>query len=150
MTTIAFTAVPTAFALLGTTDFTVKDTDKIPAQGVELICPILFPDPGGWLSDVSEVRETMGVGGTGQFDLNYTLNYIYLHSPAGGNISDFDNYNAMIANIGRICTVVANNDTMGGVDDVTIQSVSTPGFIEAPDGVVFHGCRIALKVLEFV
>lgn len=150
MTTISFTAVPTALAALGTSDFQIKDIDKIPSGGLEMLCPILFPDPGGWLSGVNIVRESMGIGGMGQYDLNFSLNYVYLHSPAGGNISDFDNFNAMITNVGRICTVIANNDTMGSVADVTLENVSEPGFIEAPDGVVFHGLRITMRVLQFV
>jgi hypothetical protein len=150
MTTISFTAVPTALAGLSISGVKILDIDKIPDSGIELLTPVLFPDPANWISGISVVRETMGVGGTGKYDLNYNLNYVYLHAPAGGNISDFGNFSAMITKLGLICTELANNDQLGGVDDFTIDSVSEPGFIEAPDKTIFHGCRLTFRVLKFV
>lgn len=148
--TISYAAVPTAFAALSSSDVTIKDTDKIPVQGIELICPVLFPDPSGWLDNVNFVRETMGVGGTGQYDISYDLKYIYIHAPVAGNISDLDNYNGMIAKLGIISSLIANNDTMGGVNDVTLAGISVPGGIDAPDGVAFQGAHLTLHVLQFV
>jgi hypothetical protein len=150
MTTISFTAVPTALAALVVAGVQIKDIDSIPDSGLEMLTPILFPDPGGWVSNVSVIRETMGINGTGKYDLIYNLNYVYLHAPAGGNVSDFGNFSSMITKLGLILTSLANNDTLGGVNDVTIEGVSEPGFIEAPDGGIFHGCRLSLRVLQFV
>lgn len=147
--TVNYATVPTALAALSSSDITIKDVDKIPVQGVELLCPIMFPDPSGWIDGVSTTRETMGVGGTGKYDLTYNLHYIFLYSPAGGNISDLDNYNGMISKLGTISSLIMNNDQLG-VDDVTIESVSALGYIEGPDGIVFNGCRITLNVLEFL
>lgn len=146
---VSFTAVPTALAGLSISGVQIKDIDKIPVQGLEMICPVLFPDPAGWVDNISVERESFGISGAGKYDLVYTLHYIYLHSPAGGNISDLDNYNAMIVKLGLICTELGNNDTLGSVNDVTLESVSALGYIEAPDGIVFNGCRIALRVLQF-
>ena len=150
MTTISFTAVPTALAGLSISGVQIKDIDKIPDSGLEMLTPILFPDPANWISGINVLRETMGISGTGKYDLTYTLNYIYLHAPAGGNVSDYGNFSAMITKLGLICTELANNDTLGSVDDLTIENVSEPGYIEAPDGGIFHGCRISLRVLKFV
>jgi hypothetical protein len=150
MTTISFTAVPTALAGLSISGVQIKDIDKIPDSGLEMLTPILFPDPANWISGINVLRETMGISGTGKYDLTYSLNYIYLHAPAGGNVSDYGNFSAMITKLGLICTELANNDTLGSVDDLTIESVSEPGYIEAPDGGIFHGCRITLRVLKFV
>lgn len=147
---ISFTAVPTALAALSISGVKILDIDKIPDSGLEMLTPVLFPDPANWISGISVTRETMGVSGTGKYDLTYSLNYVYLHAPVGGNISDFGNFSAMITKLGLICTELANNDTLGSVDDLTIGSVSEPGFIEAPDGGIFHGCRLTLNVLEFV
>lgn len=147
---ISFTAVPTALAALTIAGVQIKDIDKIPVQGVELICPVLFPDPAGWVDNIGVEQESFGIGGTGKYDLTYTLHYIYLHSPAGGNISDLDNYNAMITKLGLICTELANNDTLGSVNDVKLDNVSALGYLESPDGNIFNGCRIALKVLQYI
>ena len=147
--TISYSTVPTNLAALSSSDITIKDVDKIPVQGVELLCPIMFPDPSGWMDGITVTRETMGVGGAGKYDLSYNLHYIYLHSPAGGNISDLDNYNSMITKLGIISSLIVNNDQLG-VDDVTIESISALGYLEGPDGIVFNGCRITLGVLEFL
>lgn len=123
-------------------------TDKIP-ENAKMNLPVFMPRPKDFITNFRPLRLTFGSMGTQSTDLTYTLNYVYLHAPLGSGVGGlFSVYDAMVTKIVLIQQTILNNDIIGNAADVTIENISAIGPIEDAAGNVYHGCEMAIKVLE--
>ncbi len=127
----------------------VRDIDTIPETAIGF-CPVLFPKPDGFITDMIFTRQTFGSDGSALMDLEYTLNYRFLYAEVGSG-SELANYAGVIEKLALILEAIFTDDTQTGAVDMQLQSVSNIGPLPDPVGLnAFHGVDIALRVLEHV
>ena len=145
----AIATVADSIAGLSVSGVTMRDTDQIPPNG-EMVCPIFFLQPSGFISDLSVVRTTFGINGAGRLDMSYTLNYVYLHAPVGGSVGTFDLYAGMVTKLALILNAIMSNDTITGPEDIKPGGLIDMGVVADPTGKEYWGTLVAINVLEYV
>lgn len=125
----------------------VLDIDKIPVKA-ELVCPVLFPKPNGYITNFSVTNDSLN-GGTGRLiTLRYNLTYVYCHAAIGTNLS-FGFYNGMVSNVAAIISKLLDTLPVSGCQDFGIQDIVNFGPVNDPAGNVYHGCEIVLNIMQF-
>ncbi len=129
---------------------TMKDIDQVPENCLEL-CPIFFPRPDRFLSNVVYTPQSVGPGSSRQADLAYTLTYSYLHAPIVGGLGGlFEVYSGMLAKVVLVMNAIISNDSLSGAVDVELKEIG-PGFVvQDPAGNTYHGCDVAIRIMEFI
>ena len=143
------TTVVTSIAGLTVSGVAMKGTDGIPPSG-SMVCPIFFPQPNGFVSDLSVVRTTFGINGAGRLDVTYALNYVYLHAPVGGSLGTFELYAGMVTNLAAILNAIMSNDTISGAADIKPGGIADMGVVADPAGKEYWGTLLVINVLEYV
>ena len=146
---IKIARVATAIAGLTVTPATIKDISAIPEEVTDRLCPIMFPDPAGFVSGLSVSRETFGADSAASKNVEYTLNYIYLHCESGAVRYITEAIDKMVDNAVIILNAIANNSTVDGAVDITPRISGEFGQLTDPAGNSFFGCRITVNVLEY-
>lgn len=147
--TIGFSTVADSISKLSVTGITMLDIDKVP-DSAQMLCPVMFPQPDNFVTNINVERVTVGSGGTAKMDMTYTLNYVFLQSEIGSGISAFGAYSSIIANIATIMGVILTNDNITGAVDLTLNSIGEIGAVEDPSGNQYWGVLFSFKVLEFI
>ena len=147
--TIGFTTVADSISKMTVTGVTMKDIDKIPDAG-QMICPVMFPQPHGFVTGTSVERMSLGGGGTALMDMSYVLNYVYLHAETGTGVSSFDVYSGIITNLAVIIKAILTNDNITGCVDMELNTIGEIGTVVDPAGNSFWGVLISFKILEQV
>lgn len=129
-------------------DINTRDLDNIP-DSAALLCPILIPQPNDFITSITPTTMSLGSNGDPKLNLEYTLNYVYLHAEAGSGIGAFSMYASVIANLKKILEVILGNDAIDSAIDLKIESVGNIGVIEDPAGNEFWGLLFSLRVLEY-
>lgn len=127
----------------------IRDLDQIPESIHARDCPILFPNPNQFVSDITTERQAQASGITGIWNVTYDLNYAYMHAPIGATRGLFDVYKGMVANVMNIVDSILVNDALTGAIDIQTANISTFGVATGPGDNQFHGCEISFSVLEF-
>jgi hypothetical protein len=127
---------------------TVKDIDEIP-QAASLACPLLIPNPNGYVSDINVEFQSFGSNTGAKIDMDYTLNYIYLHSEAGSGLGQYSIYSGLISKLSTIIVAILSNDAITGLVDMQLNGIGNIGVIEDPSGNQFWGVMFSLRVKEF-
>jgi len=135
---------------LSITGINIRDLDKIPAVVRNRDCPILYPRPDGFISGFEPDRITTGDGSSAKMDVRYTLTYTFLESPIGSDRGLFGVYPSFVANVAKILDAILLNDKITGAVDIRAVDVGAFGPVADPAGNAFHGCDIAIEILEFV
>ncbi len=144
--TCNFSSIATTISGLSVSGVTIRALDKIPQSGA-MITPILFP-ASNFVSNLEVEVLTVGGHPTAAIDYTYQLNYVYLHCPAGSNISQMDVISGLMTNfIAIVAAIVGYNFT--GKADVNFLSSQDPGVIEDPGGNQYWGVMFKLSVKEF-
>lgn len=143
-----FATVADSIAGLTISGVTIKDIDQIPVSA-SLTCPILFPQPEGFISDIQYARQSFGSNGTPKIDFSYTLNYVYLHCETGSGISALDPYAGIIAKLELITETIMSNDAITGAVDIIPNTIGGIGSIQDPAGNTYWGALLSFRVLEF-
>lgn len=146
---VGFSTVTNSIAALSISGVTIKDVDEIP-EDVTTLTPILFPQPSGFITDISPSFESFGSNGAAKMDLAYTLNYVYLHAPVGSGINALAPYSGMITKLAEIFVAIMSNDAITGAVDVRLNSLPNIGVVTAPNDDDYWGVLISLRVLEHV
>lgn len=142
--------VSASIAALTISGVTIKSSASIPESAM-MLCPILFPKPDGFVTDMEFTRESQGGNGTALMNLSYTLNYVYCHAPIGSGVGGiFTTYGPLITNLALILEKIFASDTLTGAVDITLSGVTNIGPVVDPAGNAYHGVEIALRVLEFI
>lgn len=142
--------IATSIAGLSVPGVTIKDLDGIPEEAQARDCPLLYPKPDGFMSNLRVERDSFGAGSEARKTVRYTLNYAYLHAPVGEGRGLFDVYAAMVGNTLAILDALLADDALNGAVDITPGSVVRFGLVNDPAGGWFHGCVLGLDVVEFV
>ena len=147
--TIGFTTVADSISKLTVTGVTMKDIDQVP-DSAQMLCPIMFPQPDNFVTNINVERVTVGSGGTAKMDMTYTLNYVFLQAEIGSGISAFSAYSNIIGNLATIIGVILANDNITGAVDLTLNTIGEIGAITDPAGNQYWGVLFSFNVLEFV
>lgn len=146
---LAAVTVATNIAGLTVTGVTMKALNAIP-EGVDARdCPIIYPKPDGFMSDLQVDIDTFG-STSAKKTAWYTLNYMYLYAPLASGRGLFDLYEDMVTKAMAFFDAIIANDAITGCVDIQPVSISNWGPVADPAGVSFHGCQIALRVQEFI
>lgn len=139
--------VADSISKLSISGVTLRDIDQIPAAA-QMLCPIFFPQPSAFVTDLSFTRQSFGGGGAEKLDCNYTLNYVYLHCKAGSGINAFAPYAGIITKLELILETIMTNDTVTGAVDLQIGAIGDIGVIQDPAGNEYWGLLCAINILE--
>lgn len=145
---VKFGTVITAIAGLTIDGVSIKDIDEIP-ENAEMVLPVLFPDPGDLITELSLERLSLGTGATAAMNMTYTLHYLYAHAKIGTALSLASVLPGMLTNIALILETLAANSTVNGAIDLDNPQVQI-GIVTGPNGAQFHGAAFSFRVLEFV
>lgn len=127
---------------------TVCDIDQIP-QGAQMVTPILFPQPEGWLSDVSQGPRGISVNDAEQSDFTYILHYVFLLAPLGSGISQTEPYNSLVSKLKTIIQTLMSDDTLAGLVDISFNGLEGFGEVEDPSGVHYWGALPSFRITEY-
>lgn len=145
--TSAFATITNSIAALAIPGVTVKDIDEMP-QTARMITPVLLPQPTDFVTDYEPTFQSFGSNGTAKINVNYTLNYVYLHCEAGSGLSQLDIYAGLMRNLSAILETLLSNDAITGLVDMTPR-VGNIGVIEDPSANQYWGILLQLRILEF-
>ncbi len=146
---IALATVADSIAGLSITGITIKDIDQIP-DNASMLCPLLIPRPDGFVTDISPSFESFGSGGTAKMNLEYTLNYVFLHSQIGSGINTYATFSDLISKLVAIIAKIMANDAITGAVDIQVQSIGEIGVVNDPAENEYWGVPLAFRVKEFV
>lgn len=141
--------VADSIAGLSISGVTIRDINQIP-DNAAMLCPLLIPNPNGFVTDIAPTFETYGSGGTAKMNLSYTLNYAFIHSQVGSGINAYANYADLIAKLVLIIVAIMSNDAITGLVDMRLQSIGNIGVINDPADNEYWGLLFSLRVLEYV
>lgn len=127
---------------------TIRDIDQIP-DTANMLCPLLIPDPSGFVTDISVSFETYGSNGSAKVNTNYTLNYIFLFCEVGSGIGTYAAYSGLITKLSAILVAINSNDSISGAVDMKVNNISNIGVVTDPAGNEFWGLAFSLRVLEY-
>jgi len=146
--TLSINTITDSIAALVVTDVTIKDVDQIPDSIDTNDCPMVFPNPDGFLSGLDLERMAMSSGASNVWNITYTLTYRFCHSEIGMGLGLFDVYDDMVDKVQDFVDKMLVSDALTGAVDIEVEDISTFGPVSDPSGKMFHGCDIALKILE--
>ena len=146
---VQFDTVANSISALSIDGVNIHDIDDIP-ESAEMQTPMLIPQPNGFVSDIGPQFQSYGSGGTAKIDLQYTLNYVYLHAPIGSGISTYDIYKGLLTNVIAIFEAIFANDAPDGAIDLQLSTLSDIGTVTDPAGAEYWGILFSLRVLEHV
>jgi len=146
---LAAVTVANSIAGLSVSGVTLKALDEIPEKVDGRDCPIIYPNPDGFLSNLDLEVDSFG-SASAKKTVSYNLNYMYLHSPIGSGRGLFDKYESVVSSLLAFFDAVISNDTITGCVDIQPQDATSFGPVSDPSGNVFHGCIIVLRVTELV
>ena len=71
MSGVKIATVATSIAALSVSGVTLKDTDEIPEEVFSRHCPVLFPDPDDFITNLRIEPQSLGVGTIRKIDVFY-------------------------------------------------------------------------------
>jgi hypothetical protein len=146
---ISATTVATSIAALSVAGVTLKDLTAIPENVEARDCPIIFPKPDGFMTNLTIQIDSFG-SSSGKKTAFYDLNYTYCHSPLAAGRGLFDVYQDMVNKCTVFIDAVIANDALAGSIDAHVKGVAEFGPVVDPAGTAFHGATITIGITEFV
>ena len=147
---LSFTTVTNSIAALSVSGVTIKDIDEIPTSVLPRDCPILYPEPDGFLSNIVYTRGTMAPGSVALSEVTYNMTYAFLYAPVGSGRSLLDVYSDMVTKVGLIIDAIISSDEQAGLEDLQFEGAVQFGAVPDPAGAMFIGTRLTFAVMEFV
>lgn len=146
--TINFITIADSLAGLQIDGVNVLGLDQIPENALPIV-PVFFPRPEDFITDMTFERVSFGADNVAKMNLNYVLNYRFLHAPVGAGGGLLAAYNGLITNLAEILKAIFSDSNPADAVDMTLQGISNIGPLEDPAGNEYHGVEIALQVLEY-
>lgn len=146
---LSATTIATAIAALSVTGVTVKDLTAIPEEVFGRDCPLVFPDPSEFMSDLKVTRESFGAASGAFKVVRYNLNYIYMHNEVGEERGLFKVYQDAVSKLTAFIDAVIADDVIGGAID-NLPGTLAMGVVTDPTGKQFIGAKLAIGIQEFV
>jgi hypothetical protein len=147
--TISIVTIADSISKLSVTGVTIKDLDQIPDSVNNGDCPMVIPNPDGFMSSPELERAAMSSGTSSVWDIRYTITYRFLHSEIGLGMGLLDKYHLMVDKVMDFVDKILISDSVTGLVDLELEDISSFGPVSDPSGKMFHGCDIMLRVLEF-
>lgn len=147
---LKFSLIADSIASISVSGVTIKDIDEIPESVSARDCPIMYPEPDGFISGLTYTRDSTGPGLVAQATVTYNMTYAFLYKPVGIGRGLFVVYNDMMTKFGLIVDAIIISDVLNHVMDLTIGDVIQFGAVPDPAGNMFIGTRLVLKISEFV
>ena len=146
---ISISTVTNSIAALSVSGVTIKDIDEIPSSVIGRDCPILYPEPDGFIANFTVTPMAFGTAGSGPFDVEYDLVYAFLYCPVGTGRSLLDVYDEMVTKAVLIYDRIIVSDAITGAVELTAGDVMQFGAVPDPAGNMFLGTRMVFHVKEF-
>jgi hypothetical protein len=146
---LQMTNIARAIAALDIAGLAIKDLDNIPADCTNL-CPILIPEPLGYVSGFSVTWDSQGGHGVQLMTVQYDLRYTLLYTSIGAGRTGLDYYGQMVEKVSILLDEILVNDDLTGTIDFLPVEVTEAGPVPDPAGNLFLGCRLVFHVKEFV
>lgn len=146
--TCSVNTVASSIAGLTITGVTIKDLTAIP-DSAKMLCPILIPQPNDYMTNVKVSFETFGSNTGAKLNMEYDLNYVYLHCEAGSGVNAFAPFSDLMTKLAAILVVIMSNDKVNGLVDLQLQNVGNVGVINDPAGNSYWGVLLSFHVLEY-
>jgi hypothetical protein len=154
MAPLALTTITAAIATLGTgAGVTIKDVTAIPSTVNIRDCPIMFPEPLNFVSNILVTTDTYGYGGSAKKTLEYDLIYTFCYAPVDSGRGLFDIYSGMADKAATLLIALFSFDTLGDppiVIDSKVNGIENFGPVYDPAGNEFYGCHIILHIKQLV
>lgn len=137
--------------LLSVPGLLVCDADEIPTTDQARRQPVLYPEPGRILVNVTSQDDSFGPAAQRRMTATYTLVYTLLYKEAGLGRDLSDRLPDMLALIGQILDAFLALDTLGvaGVVDWNM-TMAQAGYIQDAAGVVFEGATFQITLREYI
>ena len=147
--TLSTNTITNSIAALSITGVTIKGIDEIPEGVLERQCPILYPEPDGFIGNLEVVPMSFGTAGSGHFDVDYDIKYTFLYKPVGTSRKLLSTYPTLLTLALTIVDKIIISDVVTGA--VTLEFAGFENFGIAHDivGVPFIGTRMLFHVKEF-
>jgi len=145
---IALTTITNSIAALSISGVTILDIDQIPAEGTRAGLPVLYPEPGGFITNFVMVRDSFGGGSSAKMTLEYDLTYTFLHTVMGSDRA-MAPYDDMVDKAMEILDAIIALDELTGVIDIVPNSPLEFGKAADPSGNMFFGCKFVFHIKEF-
>ena len=127
----------------------IKDIDGIPDAVNARDCPIMFPDPTDFITNVVWVRESQGSGLVALWTITFNMNYLFLFAPAGGSRGIFDVIPGMVKDIEEIIETIVENDAITGTIDIVPVGIAEFGVVLDPSNEEFLGTTLSFGITQF-
>ena len=147
--TLSIVTIADSISKLSVTGVTILNLDKIKDTVLNAECPIVYPNPDGFVSAFEVERAAISEGATSVWDIRYVLTYRFLHSEIGMGLGLLDKYGGMVDKVMDFVDKILISDTVTGAVDLELDDITSFGPVSDPSGRMFHGCDIALRILEF-
>ena len=146
---LSITTVTNSIAALSVTGVTIKDIDEIPTRVDAYDCPILYPEPIDFVTNLTVTPAAFGTGGSGPFDVEYDLTYTFLYNQVGADTELLSHYSGFVAAVCLILDKILVSDNITGCVELTWNGTTSFVAVSDPAGNIFHGCKLIFHVLEF-
>jgi len=139
--------VATSIAALSVSGLTIKDLDAIPQEVTARDCPVLYPDPTRFMTDLVIEVDSFGSASAAK-TIRYTLNYVLAYRIVGEERGLYKIYQGFVQKACLFIDAMLANDALSGCIDSTTIGL-TLGVVQDPSGKSFHGCLIPIRIMEF-
>ena len=147
--TLSISTVTNSIAALSVSGVTIKDVDEIPSRVDVSDCPILYPEPLNFVTNIVVTPMAFGHEGSGPFDVEYDLTYAFLQTEVGAGGELLDHYKTMVDNVCLIIDRIIISDAVTGAIELSMNGSANFVAIPDPAGNLFHGCHLVFHVKEF-
>ena len=147
---LAFATICDSIAGISVSGVTIKDINEIPESVTVRDCPIMYPEPDGFISGLTYTRDSTGSGSVALATVNYNMTYAFLYTSVGSGRGLFDVYDDMLTKVGLIIDAIIISDGITGVVDLTIGDAIQFGAVPDPAGNMFIGTRLVFQIVEFI
>ena len=147
-TSLYLASITNAIASISITGVTVKDKDEVVANWTP-VPNVLYPNPNGWVSDISLDYVANLRGATAPLNVSYLLNYRFLGTQSG----DLAIFPVALSNLVDkviliVNAIVATHAPYSGKVDMELAGISSPGPLPDPAGNTYFGCDLSFRVTE--
>lgn len=134
----------------GSKNVTIKDLTAVPEAVDARQCPVLFPNPVGFVTSIAVNYDSFGPGVSAKITVTYEMNYLLAFEKIGQGRGLFDLEQEFVKTLKAILTAFITNDSLNGAVEIHLTEVGNFGPVTDPAGNTFHGCELKLAVIEFV
>ena len=147
---LAIATITKNIAAIDVDGIEIKDIDALKDEYTVRDCPVLIPEPIDFVTGLEIERNSYGSAAQSKKTARYTLNYTFLYMPVGASRYGLDRYGDMVERAFAIVDAMVATDDLTGSVEFTPQDTVSFGVVLDPAGNSFQGCRILLRITEFI